>query len=90
MRDYLNFSVQIHLFFEIYHKRKFIASFYTNSPSNVLNDKKSVCFPSIPKLPKFVFVVSSFQFSRSSTKRKNYCCAIVGYFDSFSFIDCVT
>ena len=30
-----------------YHKRKFIESFYINSVSNVLNDKKSVCFPSI-------------------------------------------
>ena len=30
--------------------------------------------------------VSSFQFSRSSTKRKNCCCAIIDYFDSFSFI----
>ena len=30
-----------------YHKRKFIESFYINSLSNVLNDKKSVCFPSI-------------------------------------------
>ena len=29
-----------------YHKRKFIESFYINSLSNVLNDKKSVCFPS--------------------------------------------
>ena len=30
-----------------YHKRKIIESFYMNSLSNVLNDKKSVCFPSI-------------------------------------------
>ena len=30
-----------------YHKCKFIESFYINSLSNVLNDKKSVCFPSI-------------------------------------------
>ena len=30
-----------------YHKRKFIESFYINSLSNVLHDKKSVCFPSI-------------------------------------------
>ena len=30
-----------------YHSRKFIESFYINSLSNVLNDKKSVCFPSI-------------------------------------------
>ena len=30
-----------------YHKRKFIESFYINSLSIVLNDKKSVCFPSI-------------------------------------------
>ena len=30
-----------------YHKRKFIESFYINSLSNALNDKKSVCFPSI-------------------------------------------
>ena len=30
-----------------YHKRKFIELFYINSFSNVLNDKKSVCFPSI-------------------------------------------
>ena len=30
-----------------YHKRKFIESFHINSLSNVLNDKKSVCFPSI-------------------------------------------
>ena len=29
-----------------YHKRKFIESFYINSLSNVLHDKKSVCFPS--------------------------------------------
>ena len=28
------------------HKRKFIESFYINSLSNVLNDKKFVCFPS--------------------------------------------
>ena len=30
-----------------YHNRKFIESFCINSLSNVLNDKKSVCFPSI-------------------------------------------
>ena len=30
-----------------YHKRKFIESLYINSLSNLLNDKKSVCFPSI-------------------------------------------
>ena len=30
-----------------YHKRKFIESFYINSLSNVLNDKKSVSFPSV-------------------------------------------
>ena len=30
-----------------YHKRKLIESFYINSLSNVLNDKKSVCFPFI-------------------------------------------
>ena len=30
-----------------YHKRKFIHSFYINSLSNVLNDERSVCFPSI-------------------------------------------
>ena len=30
-----------------YHKRKLIESFYITSLSNVLNDKKSVCFPSI-------------------------------------------
>ena len=30
-----------------YHKRKFIESFFINSLSNVLNDKKSVRFPSI-------------------------------------------
>ena len=30
-----------------YHKRKFIESFDINSLSNVLNDKKSVCFPFI-------------------------------------------
>ena len=30
-----------------YHKCNFIESFYINSLSNVLNDKKSVCFPSI-------------------------------------------
>ena len=30
-----------------YHKHKFIESFYINSLSNALNDKKSVCFPSI-------------------------------------------
>ena len=30
-----------------YHKGKFIESFYINSLFNVLNDKKSVCFPSI-------------------------------------------
>ena len=30
-----------------YRKRKFIESFYINSLFNVLNDKKSVCFPSI-------------------------------------------
>ena len=29
-----------------YHKHKFIESFYINSLSNVLNDEKSVCFPS--------------------------------------------
>ena len=55
-----------------YHKRNFIEPFYVNSLSNILNDKKSVCFPYI-YIPKFVFVVSSFQFSRSSTKRKNCC-----------------
>ena len=48
-----------------YHKRKFIESFYINSLSNV-NDKKSVCFLSI-YIPKFVFVIPSFRFSRSST-----------------------
>ena len=42
-----------------YHRCKFIESFYINSLSNVLNDKKSVCFPSIPK---FVFVLSHFNF----------------------------
>ena len=30
-----------------YYKRKFIESFYTNSLSNALNDKKSVCFPAV-------------------------------------------
>ena len=30
-----------------YHTRKFIESFYLNSLSNVLNDKKSVCFAKI-------------------------------------------
>ena len=30
-------------------------------------------------IPKFVFVISSFQVFRSSTKRKNCCCAIVDY-----------
>ena len=31
-----------------YHKHKFIESFYINLLStNVLNDKKSICFPSI-------------------------------------------
>ena len=43
--DWKNYEfLQIEIY---YHKRKFIASFYMNSISNVLNDKKSVCFPSI-------------------------------------------
>ena len=71
-----------------YHKHKFIESFYINSLSNVLNDKKN---PFVFHLyTKICFVISSFQFSWSSTKRKNCCCAIVDYFDSFSFIECVT
>ena len=40
-----------------YHKRKFIESFYINSLSNVLDDKKSVFSICILK---FVFVISSF------------------------------
>ena len=43
--DWENYeSLQIETY---YQKRKFIESFYINSLSNVLNDKKSVCFPSI-------------------------------------------
>ena len=53
-----------------YHKCKFIESFCINSLSNVLNDKKSVCF----LYTKICFRNITFQFSRSSTKRKN-CCA---------------
>ena len=68
-----------------YHKRKFIESFYINSLSNVLNDKNPFVFHLYTKI-----CFSSFQSSRSSTKRKNCCCAIVDYFDSFCFIDCVT
>ena len=37
---------------------------------------------------KLCFRNITFQFSRSSTKRKNCSCAIVDYFDSFCFIDC--
>ena len=51
-----------------YHKRKLIELFYINLLSNVLDDKK-ICLFSI-YIPKFVFVISSFQFSRSSTKHK--------------------
>ena len=39
---------------------------------------------------KICFRNITFQFSRSLTKRENCCCAIVDYFDSFCFIDCVT
>ena len=41
-----------------YHKRKFIESFYINSLSNVLNDKKSVCF----LYTKICFRISHFNF----------------------------
>ena len=39
---------------------------------------------------KICFRNITFQFSRSLTKRKNCCNAIVDYFDSFCFIDFVT
>ena len=72
-----------------YHKRKFIESFYINSLSNVLNEKKKNPFVFL-LYTKICFRNITFQFSRSITKRKNCCCAIVNYFDSFCFIDCVT
>ena len=66
-----------------YHKRKFIELFYINSLSNALNDKNPFVFLLYTKI---CFRNITFQFSRSLTKRKNCCCAIANYFDSFCFI----
>ena len=41
-KNYENLQIET-----VYYKRKFIESFCLNSLSNVLNDKKSVCFPSM-------------------------------------------
>ena len=52
-----------------YHKCKFIESFYVNSLSNALNDKKSV----FHLYTKICFRNIIFQFSRSSMKCYSFC-----------------
>ena len=67
-----------------YHKCKFIELLSIYSLSNIRNHKKSVCFP-CRQNTKICFRLIQFlsiQFSRSSTKHKFLCCAIVDYFDA--------